>query len=333
MTAVLETPATATAHRADAWTILGTSVQDAGTARQALEAAHLARWDVRLMGNVTATATDIDESGVTTTTVKMPDTRATVRTNPLSGETEYIGTVGRRYTTVQIEDYADVLDMFRKESGATFHKAGGYDNGRRFFVSMTLPDSLRIGGFDEHQMHLTLFGSHDGSSSNSFHIGPTRLDCGNMQRLIIKGAQHSYTIPHTASAPVKLANVHQALAALLGWQEAFEREANRMLNTPLSSGAFERLVNDVWPVPTSPSKRTRTNFETRMTTLRALFRDADTQESIRGTAWAGWNAIGEYVDHYARANSVSARAARSLSDTGDATRRKSAAYNLLALAA
>ncbi|MCX4826619.1 DUF945 domain-containing protein [Streptomyces sp. NBC_01142] len=337
---VLEIPTNGTALRApgrkDAWSILGASVSEANTAREALEMADLRDWNVRLMGNVTATEVTIHEDGVSATEVKMPDTRATVRTNPRTNATEYLSAVGRKYTPVQIEAYENVLDLARRESGAVFHKAGAYDNGKKFFISMSLPGTMRIGGVDEHNMHLTLFGSHDGSSANSLHIGPTRLDCGNMQRIIIAGAKHKVSVPHTSSALDKLVTLENELAVLFDWQDAFEREAERMLNTPLAMGQFEKLVTsrDLWPVPTSPTTRTRKNYEQRMTTLRNLFENAATQESIRGTAWAGWNAIGEYLDHYAKANSVSARAARSLSDIGAVTKKKTAAHRqLLALAA
>ncbi|MER0477135.1 DUF932 domain-containing protein [Streptomyces sp. Edi2] len=337
---VLEIPTNGTALRApgrkDAWTILGTDVSEANTAREALEMADMRDWDVRLLGDVTAKYTEIHEDGVTTHEVKMPDTRATVRTNPRTGGTEYLGTVGRKYTPVQIEAYEKVLDLARTESGAVFHKAGAYAGGTKFFISMSLPGSTRIGGVDLHHAHLTLFGSHDGSSSNSLHIGQTRLDCGNMQRLIIAGAKHKVSVPHTASALKKLVTLEHELAVLFDWQDAFEREAERMINTPLSLGQFEKLVTsrDLWPIPTSPTTRTRKNYETRMDTLRGLFENAATQESIRGTAWAGWNAIGEYLDHYAKAKDLSARAARSLADIGDVTKKKTAAHRqLLALAA
>ncbi|MFF8786891.1 DUF932 domain-containing protein [Streptomyces sp. NPDC015125] len=334
--AALETPSTGFARRAhgrmDAWTELGMDVSNSASATQALKAAHMLDWNVRLMGNVTATANDIDENGVTTHTVEMPDVRATVRTNPVTGKTEYLGNVGRRYTPIQIDEHVDVLDLMAKESGATLHRAGAYQGGSKFFLSMTLPQTLRIGGVDEHNMHLALFGSHDGSSSNSFHIAPTRLDCGNMQRIFIKGAKHSYSIPHTASAAVKMAEVHKALTTLFGYQDAFEREAERMLNTPLSLGQFEKVVHTIWPEKAAPTARMRANTEARMSTLRTLFESAATQENIRGTAWAGWNAIGEYLDHFAPARN-SLRAARSLADTGAVAKRKTEAYNLFALAA
>ncbi|MEO3976741.1 DUF932 domain-containing protein [Streptomyces sp. CAU 1734] len=337
---VLETPTDGTALRApgrpDAWSILGTSIREATTAGEALDTAHLSNWDVRVLGSVTAKSATVSKDGVTINEIKMPDTRATVRTNPRTRETEYLGTVGRKYTPVQIEAYERVLDLARTESGAVFHKAGGYAGGRKFFISMSLPGTVRIGGVDEHDMHLTLFGSHDGSSSNSLHIGPTRLDCGNMQRLIIAGAPHKVSVPHTASALKKLVTLEKELAILFDWQDAFEREADRLLNTPLTLGQFENLVTgrDLWPVPTSPTTQTRRNYEQRMATLRGLFESAGTQESIRGTAWAGWNAVGEYLDHFTKAKSNSLRAARSLADTGTVTKKKTSAYRaLLSLAA
>ncbi|WP_217226038.1 DUF932 domain-containing protein [Streptomyces anulatus] len=332
---VLEIPSTeGSARRApgrpDAWTILGTDVSAADTAREALDMGHMRNWNVRLWSDTVTR--HMDESGVTE--LAMPGTRAAVRTNPFTGEAEYMDRVGNQYTAVQVEDHEDILDMVRRESGATFHKLGAHGrNGSRYFISMTLPRVVRIGGVDEHRMHLTLFGSHNGSSSNSLHIGSTRLDCGNMQRLIISESTHKYSIPHTASAPLKLVKVQKSLATLFAWQDAFEREAQRLLDTPLTLGQFEKVVTRVFDDPANPSKKQHKNITVRDSALRSLFEDAATQEAIRGTAWAGWNAIGEYLDHLAPAKSDSTRAARSLADSGVVTERKTKAYELLALAA
>ncbi|MGW1290554.1 DUF932 domain-containing protein, partial [Streptomyces sp. NPDC002586] len=309
MTIAPEIPAIGTARLApgntDAFTILGKDVSAARSAGEALAMANMIGWNVRLWDN--ATIRHMDGTGVTV--LSMDDTRGVVRTSPVTGAPEYMGKVGNQYTAVQIEDHADVLDMLRTESGATFHKAGAYGkNGSRWFISMTLPETLRIGGVDEHHMHLTLFGSHNGSSANSFHIGPKRLDCGNMQRIIIKGAEHSYSIPHTASAPVKLAQVHEALATLLGWQHAFQREAERLLNTPCTVDQLEKVAARAFKDPALPGERQQKNINARNKRLRWLFEIAATQESIRGTAWAGWNAIGELLDHEVKAKSAAQRA-------------------------
>ena len=53
--------------------------------------------------------------------------------------------------------------------------------------------------------------------------------------------------------------------------------------------------------PTSLGPRAAGIRDRRNTTLRGLFTDADTQQAVRGTRWAGLQAITEYLDHHAPA--------------------------------
>jgi hypothetical protein len=65
--------------------------------------------------------------------------------------------------------------------------------------------------------------------------------------------------------------------------------------------------------------------------LTGLWADADTQAGIRGTAWAGYQAVAEYVDHHSpvrtRGDKVTARAVRLLTTTEPA-RIKARAWQL-----
>jgi len=64
-------------------------------------------------------------------------------------------------------------------------------------------------------------------------------------------------------------------------------------------------------------------------TLRSLFTDADTQHTIRGTRWAGLQAITEYLDHHTPARDDTVRATRVLTSHA-LGERKQRAYDLLA---
>ena len=59
------------------------------------------------------------------------------------------------------------------------------------------------------------------------------------------------------------------------------------------------------------------------------FTDADTQHTVRGTRWAGLQAITEYLDHHSPAKSDDVRAARVLTSHA-LGERKQRAYDLLA---
>ena len=81
------------------------------------------------------------------------------------------------------------------------------------------------------------------------------------------------------------------------------------------------------PAPDAPV-RTANNHRRRTHALEYLFTGAPTQKDIRGTAWAGLQAIGEYLDHYTPAKDADRRAERVLTSAALAG-IKQKAYHLL----
>lgn len=73
-----------------------------------------------------------------------------------------------------------------------------------------------------------------------------------------------------------------------------------MIQSTLTDAAFNDLVTDLFgDAGDLRSQAGRQAERTRRDTLAGLFLDADTQAGIRGTAWAGYQAVAEYVDHFA----------------------------------
>ena len=160
--------------RNDAWHRLGQSVGHTMTAREALDAAHLAGWNVRKMPLQVPQAPVIDDNGVTTPApLAVPDFYATVRTNPINGRLDVLGVVGTKYEPVQNEASCNLLDALVDESGgAHFETAGALRGGRETFVTMKLPNSMVFDGKDGSKDATTYFlaalNSHDGSSKFRF---------------------------------------------------------------------------------------------------------------------------------------------------------------------
>jgi hypothetical protein len=120
------------------------------------------------------------------------------------------------------------------------------------------------------------------------------------------------------------------------YAEEFEAAAQHLINRTLVLDEFQAIVDRLWPTdPTGPTgqlgPRAAGIRDRRTTTLRGLFRDADTQQTIRGTRWAGLQAITEYLDHHAPARDDDVRAVRVLTSPALAE-RKQRAYDLLAAA-
>lgn len=309
--------------RIDAWHRLGTIARDAMTAEEAMNLAYLSGWDVR---KLPLTTTEVTEQGVTS--IELPDQFATVRTNPKTNGTEYLGVVGANYTPVQNEQHCELLNTLVDESGAHFETAGSLKGGRQVFVTMRLPQTMRIADTDAVDLYIAGCNSHDGSSAFRLLVTPTRIVCANTQAMALHNARTSYSIRHTAGAKGRISQARKALGLVWRYAEEFERAAERMINETLTIGAFEKVCRELWPIEANPSTRTKNNHDRRTATLRYLFTEADTQASIRGTAWAGLQAVGEYLDHYAPAKTPEARAHRVLT-SGDLTNLKQRAFELL----
>ncbi|MDG6108786.1 DUF945 domain-containing protein [Dactylosporangium aurantiacum] len=309
--------------RVSAWHQLGTVTQNTMKAEEIMAAAKLGDWGVRTIRTV-----GIDIVNGVEVQIPADDKRMTVRRNPVTGQTEYLGVVGTDYTVVQNEQCAELLDrLVDQTGGAHFETAGSLRKGKSVFVTMKLPDSMQIAGVDRMDLYLIGTTSHDGTTALRVDASPIRVVCANTQRAAFAHAVGHYTFRHTSQVTSQISQAREALGLMWKYMETFEKAAERMLNEPLTAGTFEKVVGQVWPVKDNASDVTKNNAKQRLGTLKYLIREADTQKAIRGTRWAGYQAITEYLDHYQPAKDDTARANRVL--TGNVGDLKLAAFDLL----
>lgn len=73
-----------------------------------------------------------------------------------------------------------------------------------------------------------------------------------------------------------------------------------MIDQTMTEGEFMDIIGrELWPMPTDPGKRQINNRARILADVGALFTDAPTQATIRSTAWAGYQSVVEYLDHFA----------------------------------
>lgn len=310
--------------RQSAWHRLGTVTSDCLTAEDAIAKALLGGWKVRkiVLQGVEATPDGVN-------IIECPDKVMTVRTNIVTGDTEYLGVVGTEYATVQNEEAAEVLNRLVDESGAHFETAGSLRGGRMVFLTMKLPTAMQIAGVDDMDLYLCATTSHDGTSALRIDATPIRVVCANTQRAAIAHSRGSYTFRHTSNVQAQIAQAREAMGLMWRYLEGFQTEAERMLGETLTMGQFEKIIAQVWPVADDASEQTKNNAKKRSATLRYLIRDADTQKAIKGTRWAGFQAITEYIDHFAPAKDAELRANRAV--TGPIAELKTRAFELLSV--
>lgn len=328
--------------RTDAWHRLGQSVGHAMTAREALEAAHLAGWNVRKMALQVPQEPVIDDNGVITPApLAVADFYATVRTNPITGRLDVLGVVGSKYQPLQNEQSCSLLDALVDESGgAHFETAGALRGGRETFVTMKLPTSMVFDGIDgskdRTEFYLAALNSHDGSSTFRFVVTPVRIVCANTQSAAIGSAKASFAIRHTGGASTAIQEARNALKLSWRYVEAFEAEAAKLYAQAMDTEQVRHFANALLEVESASSEATTRHRRERANGIVTLWNSSPTVAPVAGTRWAAYQAVTEYLDHVVPVRGArtpgdasATRALRSISAAGNAGSMKAQAFRML----
>lgn len=303
--------------RQDAWHQLGTVTTDCLTAAEVMDVAHLGGWDVRKEQLITG------ESGATAI-----GKFATTRRHPKTGNREVLGVVGKSYQIVQNEQACELLDMIVDETGAHYETAGSLRGGKEIFATMRLPQSLRIADVDDIDLYLAMCTAHDASRLGRVLVTPTRIVCANTQRAAFANNVGEYTFRHTGDVKGKLAQVRDALGLIPAYLDQFQEEAEKMIERQLEWEQLQQISAQLWPLGDEDQEAAYLKQMARDRDLKALFETAPTQENIRGTAYAGYQSIVEWIDHRQPAKSEHHRAHKVLTDNAN-TQIKRQAFALL----
>ncbi|HWG99235.1 MAG TPA: DUF932 domain-containing protein, partial [Pilimelia sp.] len=262
--------------RLSAWHQLGTVTEATMTAEDIMARAFLGGWRVR---KLPLQGIETTPDGVTV--IECPDKWMTVRTNVVTGATEYLGVVGEDYTTVQNEQVAEMLNKLVDASGgAHFETAGSMRRGRSVFVTMKLPTGMKIAGVDDLDLYLAATTSHDGTASLRVDATPVRIVCANTQRAAFARTKGYYVFRHTSNIHSQISQAREAIGLMWEYMDAFQAAAERMINETLTMGEFEKVIAQLWPLADDAAPATVNNSKKRSATLRYLIRDADTQAAV-----------------------------------------------------
>lgn len=291
---------------------LGVRLENTFTAEQAMTHGRLGGWDVRKVPLMA------DVSGIR---VPVPGKMAVIRNSPVTrGRYDVLGDVGVNYQTIQNEEHVGLLNALVDESGANFELAGALEGGKRVFISMKLPGHITIGGVDRVENSIVAVNSHDGSMSFTLMVAPVRYACGNVLNCAFANRSHIFRIRHTSGAGKAL--VAQARAALdltFDYLDDFQREAEQLINQTMTESRFEEIVTRAFGPEIGAAPAVVTRAEKKVEQMTQLFADAVTQTGIRETAWAGFNALTEWYDHFSPTRGddrENARATKALLDPG-----------------
>ena len=273
------------------WHGLGTKLDNAATSAQAIEAAKL-DWKVSKHPLVTTVQGEF---------LKVPDKYAIVRED----NKKVLGVVGQVYTPLQNKSAFSFFDAVVGEKAAMYHTAGALGEGERVWILAKLPGHIRTTGEDVTEKFLLLSNSHDGTGAVTVMFTPIRVVCQNTLNVALSADANKAKMRHTLTLGSRIEEVRRTLGILNNRFTMFEELSKKMAGMPLTYNGFKNYVKDAGLLPNVKEIRPgvvemSTRAENIMDDLSRLFERGKGNDlpGVRGTLWAGFNAVTEYVDHF-----------------------------------
>jgi phage/plasmid-like protein (TIGR03299 family) len=263
------------------WHELGTLVDEAQTAEQAIKLANL-DFIVEKRPLFLNEGKSLGEQA---------PAYATVRTD----NNAILGVVGERYTPVQNIDAFSFFDELVERDEAIYETAGVLGNGERIWILAKLPSHIRIGNDDIVEKYVLIANSHDGSLAVTGQLTPIRVVCANTLSASLNLKETRVSIRHTSSAKERIETAYK----ILGLYDKRSKEIEELYNKIANKSASDNWVKDTLKkiVPDNPNAKNGTRADNIRNDMFHWYKNGIGQENIVGTKWGAYNGITGFIDH------------------------------------
>lgn len=260
------------------WHGLGTVVQEAPDSERALVLAGL-DWEVV-------------HRPVYVDGREVPEYKANVR----SSDGRVLGIVSSKYTVVQNRQAFEFTDALLG-MGVRYETAGSLRGGKVVWLLARLEEYREIQG-DRIDPYLLFTNGHDGGHAVRVCVTPVRVVCMNTLNMAVSQASRMWSAFHVGDLEGKLHEARRTLDLTLRYLDGLEVLAGQLLGTDLPQYRWQRMVEELLPMPEDPTPVQRRNVETLREDLLARILAPDLAR-FRETGWAAVNAVADHVAHVA----------------------------------
>ena len=272
------------------WHGLGKALDNPATSEEAITAAGM-DWEVKC-GAVSVTQFDGDNIK----DIIVPDYFCTVRMDKRIP----LGIVGRLYTPIQNKEAFNFFDAIVGEKKAIYHTAGVLGKGETVWILAKLPDDIRIVGTDDIiNKFLLLTNKHDGTMSLRMFFTPVRVVCQNTLSSALSSRQHEgVVLRHFPDIHQKVEQARKLLGLSITYYKTLAEAFNALARVEVNEDWLNEYYGQVIPTPENdeaPSTRLINIREGMGSCFESV---SNSLPGVKGTAWAAYNSVTEWVDHY-----------------------------------
>lgn len=239
----------------------------------------------------------------------------------------YLGTVGSRYQLIQNSDGYKFLDGVLSDFGARYESAGSLYGGKKVWMLVHLPkQAFAVNGSDRVEPYVIFTNCNDGTGAAYCHPTTERVVCANTFRIAHNEKSKGISMRHTGDIGGRIGDAKRALGIAVQDISAFKTDCEAMTHTkmdplPLFDGILDHLceikaaqiqggvdgvVREMMAKTALDKATAEAKADREIRARKKLFDEvmsvyeSDATNSVngmRGTAWSGFNAITQAVDH------------------------------------
>ena len=218
---------------------------------------------------------------------------------------QILGMRTARYSVVQNRDAFGLFDAVIGPGQGVYHTAGALRGGRVVWILAKVGETREVVAGDEVEPYILLSTSHDGSMPLQMRPTLVRVVCANTLNYATRNRNRDFTdvvtIRHTGNVASKAVEVRKALGLTKVYFDRMMDGVEQLVNQPMSESGMRNFAASLYASRREGKYEHRYTQET-IAKLQQLFVTGRGQglPGVRGTAWAAYNAVAEFVDYYER---------------------------------
>ena len=210
-----------------------------------------------------------------------------------------LGVVGKTYQPLQNTDAFDWFDPIVGKGEAVYHTAGALGCGEHVWILAKLPGEMRVVGDDIAEKFLLLSNSHDGSSSVRVKFAPIRTACLNTL-LMPSSVGTRIRVRHNGRLHDQLSAATMNLGIINACFSAIGANFQLFAGVQMDEQRLSEYIGAIFPEPAKKDDQRAMKYVTKARgQARYLFEmgKGNNQDQVRGTLWAAYNGVTEFVDY------------------------------------
>ena len=273
------------------WHQQGTPLIDIATAEEAITAAGL-DWEVEIR----KCFQEVDG-----TPIEIVGRKVLARAT----DNKVYGVYGNTYVPVQNKEAFTFFDSVTGTKAAKYDTAGSLREGAVIFILAKLDGSIKVKD-EQIDKYLLLTNSHNGEFALKMFWTPIRVVCMNTLQMAMSRKATRFYSRHTTNIKTRVDSAREILGLADNYFKDFKAQADILAKKPISAAELDAMLKDAFqweevkiPAGAAPEYTPINRRELEMEKVMELVEVGVGQDNpkIKGTRWAAYNGVTEYVDH------------------------------------